>query len=364
MTSPQDEPSVLHQMIGDPERKRLLVVDDEETMRLAISRFLQGRGYEVQVASSALEALQQLESVRFAAMICDVRMPGMSGVELVPRALEIDPDLGVMMLTAVYDTAVATESLTRGAGEYLMKPVELGELLIALDRVLNRRSIMMEQRDVERLIADEVERQTSALQHDRTETYSRSVESLALTVVLAESRDPFFTGTTARVAAIALAIADVVALDPDVREHVAAAARLHDVGRIALRDSVLHKPGPLTPEEYLLVKEHVKLGLEVLSPLIFLGSVLEFVEDHHERWGGGGYPNGRTGERISIGGRILSVADAFVSLTSKRPYRTPLSTEDALARMAEQSGVQFDPDIVRALSVVVMERHVFGLTAD
>jgi HD-GYP domain-containing protein (c-di-GMP phosphodiesterase class II) len=223
---------------------------------------------------------------------------------------------------------------------------------------------MMEQRDVERLIADEVERQTSALQHDRTETYSRSVESLALTVVLAESRDPFFTGTTARVAAIALAIADVVALDPDVREHVAAAARLHDVGRIALRDSVLHKPGPLTPEEYLLVKEHVKLGLEVLSPLIFLGSVLEFVEDHHERWGGGGYPNGRTGERISIGGRILSVADAFVSLTSKRPYRTPLSTEDALARMAEQSGVQFDPDIVRALSVVVMERHVFGLTAD
>ena len=132
MTQSPDNFSVLHQMIGDPHRKRLLVVDDEETLRLAISRFLHSRGYEVDVAASAHEALQLLATVRFAAMICDVRMPGMSGVDLIPRALEIDPDLAVMMLTAVTDNSVATESLLRGAGEYLRKPVELGELQIAV----------------------------------------------------------------------------------------------------------------------------------------------------------------------------------------------------------------------------------------
>jgi response regulator RpfG family c-di-GMP phosphodiesterase len=351
-------------MFGDPERRRLLVVDDEETMRLVMSRFLQTRGYEVEVAASAQEALQVLANVRCTAMICDIRMPGMSGVELIPRALEIDPDLAVMMLTAVTDSAVAAESLSRGAGEYLMKPVELGELQVALERVLNRRSITIERRDVERLIADEVDRQTSALQHDRAEAYSRSIESLSLGVVLAESKDPYFSGTTARVAAISGAIADVLLQDTETRDHVATAAKLHDVGRLALRDQLLHKPGPLTSEEYERVKSHVRLGLEVLSPMIFLGSVLEFIEDHHERWDGQGYPNGRAGDRISIGGRILSVADAFVSLTSKRAYRAPVTAEEALTRMARQASSQFDPDVSSALTVIVTERHVFGLTAD
>lgn len=363
MTDPHDS-SVLHQMIGDPERKRLLVVDDEETMRLAISRYLQSRGYETDVAASARDALDLLSKIRFAAMICDVRMPGMSGVELIPRALEIDPDLAVMMLTAVRDSSVAAESLSRGAGEYLMKPVELGELQIALERVLNRRSIAREQRDVERLIADEVDRQTSALRHDRSETYSRSVESLALAVVLAESSDPYMAGTAARVTAIALAIAEVLDLDQETKEHLGTAARLHDVGRLALRDNVLHKPGPLDPDEVDRVREHVRLGLEVLSPLIFLGSVLDFVQDHHERWDGTGYPLGRSGERISVGGRILAVADAFVSLTSKRPYREPVQPEEALTQLAEHSGAQFDPAVVHALGIVVTERHVLGLTAD
>ena len=351
-------------MIGDPERKRLLVVDDEESMRLAISRFLRTRGYEVEVAESAREALQVLASVRCAGMICDVRMPGMSGVELIPRALEIDPDLAVMMLTAVGDNSVATESLSRGAGEYLMKPVELGELMVALERVLNRRSISMERRDVERLIAEEVAHQTSALQHDRAETYSRSVESLALAVVLAESKDPYFAGTTARVTAISTAIADVLSLNAETRDHVSTAARLHDVGRLAIRDELLHKRGPLTADEYDHVKGHVRVGLEVLAPLIFLGSVLEFVEDHHERWDGMGYPNGRARDRISIGGRILAVADAFVSLTSKRAYRTPVDADSALALLADQAGSQFDPAFLDALVVIVTDRHVLGLTAD
>lgn len=364
MTELQGDSSVLHQMIGDPERKRLLVVDDEESMRVAISRFLRSRGFEVEVAGSADEALQRMSKGRFAAMICDIRMPGMSGVELLPRALDVDPDLAVMMLTAVNDNHVAAQSLSKGAGEYLIKPVELGELHIALERVLNRRSITMERRNVERLIADEVDRRAVALEHDREELYARSVASLAHAVSLAESKDRYFAGTSTRVAAISRAMAEILSLGPSVRQDLDAAARLHDVGRLAWPDALLHKRDPLSAEEQGRVRDHVRAGLEVLAPLQFLGSVVEFVQDHHERWDGTGYPNRKVAERISIGGRILGVADAFVALTSRRAYRDSIPPDEALAKMAAHVGTQFDPDAFRAMEMVVTQQRVLGLTAD
>lgn len=364
MSDIEGDESVLHQMIGDPQRKRLLVVDDEESMRVAISRFLRSRGFEVETAASATEALARLQATRFAAMICDIRMPGMSGVELLPRALAVDPDLAVMMLTAVNDSHTAAQTLSSGAGEYLIKPVELGELHIALERVLNRRFITIERRNVERLIADEVDRRSVSLEHDREELYSRSVASLALAISLAESKDAFFAGTSARVTALSQAMAEALQLGPEVREDVGTAARLHDVGRLALADALLHKADPLTPEEILRIRDHVRLGVEVLSPLLFRGLVLEFVHDHHERWDGTGYPSRRAGERISIGGRILCAADAFVALTSRRAYRAAVAPEEALTRMSAEVGTQFEPTIFHAMESVVREQRVLGLTAD
>ncbi|MBV6519958.1 MAG: Cyclic di-GMP phosphodiesterase [Gemmatimonadaceae bacterium] len=354
--------SVLHQMIGDREPTRLLVVDDEDTVRLAIARFLRSRGHEVESAASADDALALLRKTRFAAMVCDVRMPGMSGVDLIPMALELDPDLAVVMLTAVTDSSVAAQSLSRGAGEYLVKPVALRELEIAVERALSKRTIAREQRDIERLISDEVDRHTAALRHERAESYSRFVQSLALTVELAESNDPYFARTAARVTAIAAAIADVLKLDQGAREHLNTAALLHDIGRLATRDALLHKSQPLEPAEVRQLREHVRLGLEVLSPLIFPRTVLHFVSDHHEHWDGTGYPSGRSGERLSIGGRILAATDALVSLTSKRPYREPIQPDEALELLANDAGTQFDPTVLRALGIVVTEQHVLGLT--
>ncbi|MFN8582520.1 MAG: response regulator [Gemmatimonadaceae bacterium] len=356
--------SVLHQMIGDLQRKRLLVVDDEESMRVAISRFLRSRGYEVEVANSASDALAKLSANRFAAMICDIRMPGMTGVEMLPRALDQDPDLAVVMLTAVNDSHVAAQSLSRGAGEYLVKPVELGELHIALERVLNRRFITMERRNVERLIADEVDRRVESLARERDEMYSRCVASVALAVSIAESKDPFFVGTSARVAAVSSAIAEVLSLDAEVRRDIDTAAQLHDIGRLSIPDSIHHKREPLGDGELARIRDHVRMSVEVLSPLLFLGAVSEYVQDHHERWDGGGYPNNRSGERISIGGRVLGLADAFIALTSRRPYRDAVSAEEALAALASCAGSQFEPACLRALVSVVNERRILGLTAD
>jgi putative two-component system response regulator len=135
------------------------------------------------------------------------------------------------------------------------------------------------------------------------------------------------------------------------------AGRLHDVGKIGTRESVLNKPDALTPEEYDHVKEHVRIGMEILAPLKHLGPALAFVHDHHERWDGGGYPRGLRGEEISLGGRILAAADAFDALTSRRAYREPMEPQATLEFLKDHVGKLLDPQVYAALCSVVGRRQ-------
>lgn len=351
-------------VIGGPEAKRVLVVDDEETIRLALAKFLRSRGFEADVAETGIVALDLLKQGSYSLMLCDIRMPGMSGLELVPLARTLHPDMAVVMLSAVNDVPTATESMSAGAMEYLTKPVDLEDLLDAIERVVNRRDLAVEKRNVERLIDAEVVRRTTEVERERTGFRTAVIDSLAHLIALHESKDPFLSGTTLRVTAVARAIAEVLALEPAAIDQIEIAARLHDVGKIALRDSVLNKPGALSPEEFEHVKDHVHLGLEILSPLTQLGDILDMVRDHHEHWDGTGYPQGLMGERISLGGRILCCADAFVALTSRRAYRPAMSVEDTIDYLAAHAGGLLDPTVYAALQRVVVERRVLGFTAD
>ncbi|GMV08511.1 MAG TPA: response regulator [Gemmatimonadaceae bacterium] len=351
-------------VIGGPEARRILIVDDEETIRLALSKFLRSRGFDVETAESGMTALEHLGSASYSLMLCDIRMPGMSGLELVPRVRELHPDMAIMMLSAVNDAPTASESMSAGAMEYLTKPVDLQDLLDAIERVANRRDLAIEQRNVQRLIDAEVARRTSEVERERAALRAAAIDSIAHLIALHESKDPFLAGTTLRVAAVARAIAEVLELPPAEVERIAIAARLHDVGKIALRDSVLNKPGALSPEEFEHVKEHVQLGLEILAPLTQLHDILEMVRDHHEHWDGSGYPQGLMGERISLGGRILCCADAFIALTSRRAYRPAMAVEDTIDYLEAHAGGLLDPRVYAALQRVVAERHVLGLTAD
>jgi len=297
-------------------------------------------------------------------MLCDIRMPGMSGLDLVPQARALHPDLAVIMLSAVNDVPTATESIAVGAMEYLTKPVDLQDLLAAIERVANRRDLAVEQRNVERLIASEVSRRTTDLERERSAVVASVVDSIAHLVAMHEAKDPFLSGTSLRVTALSRAIAEAMQLGEVQVEQVAIAARLHDVGKIALRESVQNKPGALSPEEYEHVKDHVRIGLEILSPLIQLREALEYVRDHHEHWDGTGYPRGVMGEQISLGGRILCCADAFIALTSRRAYRPAMSLEDTVDYLAAHAGGLLDPTVYAALQTVVSERRVLGLTAD
>ncbi len=364
MTDSARSGALSNRVIGGPETRRLLVVDDEETIRLALSKFLRSRGFDAETAESGEAALAHLHEGRFSLMLCDIRMPGMSGLDLVPKARALHPDLAVIMLSAVNDVPTASESIAVGAMEYLTKPVDLQDLLAAIERVAHRRDLAVEQRNVERLIDAEVARRTAELERERATVVASAIDAIAHLVAMHEAKDPFLSGTSIRVSALARAIAEAMSLDPAQVEQVAVAARLHDVGKIALRESVQNKPGALSPEEYEHVKDHVRVGLEILTPLTQLREVLDFVRDHHEHWDGTGYPRGAMGDQISLGGRILCCADAFIALTSRRAYRPAMAIDDTVDYLAAHAGGLLDPSVYAALQTVVAERRVLGLTAD
>jgi cyclic di-GMP phosphodiesterase len=340
----------------DPSPARVLVVDDEMAITDALARFLRSRGYEVQTASSGRQALDLLGSGSFQLMLCDVRMPGLTGVETVPRALEIDPDLAILMLTGVNDAPTATGVLANGAVDYLLKPVELTDLQRAIERALHRRSLEIDRRSIERVIREEVAARTEELEREKEALHMLALGTIATLINAMEAKDVYLRGHSQRVAELSASIAHELGLDDDTVEQVRLAARVHDVGKIGIREAVLNKPGPLTAEEYDHVKDHVRIGMEILAPLNHLAPTLPFVLDHHEHWDGGGYPNGKAGTDISIGGRILAAADAFDALTSQRAYRQPRTAEETVDYLAANGGALLDPAVFEALTTVVVRR--------
>jgi putative two-component system response regulator len=335
---------------------RILIVDDEETIRLALRKFLRSRGYEVDIAGSGDQALESLNSGSFSLMLCDVRMPGMTGVQVVPQARAKDQDLAIIMLTAVNDAATATEVLSAGATDYLMKPVELADLQQAVDRALQKRAELIERRRVDTLIREEVALRTAELEREKEALRLMSV-SIAETLINAmEAKDVYLRGHSQRVAELAGQLAEEMGLDQSFSEDLRVAGRLHDVGKIGIRESVLNKPGRLTAEEFEHVKRHVQIGLDILAPLSHLRTPLEYVQHHHEHWDGAGYPQQLSGEQIPLGARILCAADTFDALTSKRAYREPMEPLAALAHLKVDVGKQFDPCVYEALVRVVTRR--------
>jgi putative two-component system response regulator len=339
------------------EAPRVLVIDDEESLRVALSRFLRSRGYEVTAVSSAFDALAALDRDHCDLALCDVRMPGMTGMELLPVALEKDPELAIVMLTAVNDAPTATEAIARGASDYLVKPIELADLQAAVERALHRRGLLKEQRRVEALIRQEVASRTAQLEEEKGALRALTVGIVQTLINAMEAKDVFLRGRSERIAELAASIATEMQLDVDTVEEMRLAGRLLDIGLIGIKESVLHKPEALSPEEVAHVREHVSIGMQILAPLQHLGTVLEFIHDHHEYYDGGGYPRGRSGQQISLGGRILAAADAFDALTSRRAYREPRNPGEAVGILEQAAGSQLDPVIFRALRNCVLRRR-------
>jgi putative two-component system response regulator len=334
----------------------IIVVDDDESIRVAMVRFLVRCGYAVESASNGADALSLFESKVFDAMICDVRMPGLSGPELLPRVLAYDANLAVLMLSAVNDAPTAAQVLAGGAVDYLVKPIELRTLQDAVIRALARRQSRIEKERFDTRIQEEVTLRTAELEQEKESLRLLSVSVVETLIIAMEAKDVYLRGHSQRVADLAADIALELGQSDDVIERIRLAGRLHDVGKIGIREEILNKPASLTVPEFEHVKQHVRIGIEILRPLQQLEHVLDFIHDHHEHWDGTGYPRGTRGDDISLGGRILAGADAFDALTSQRAYRDPMRAADSLAYLSTVAGALLDPQVVVALQTVMHRR--------
>jgi putative nucleotidyltransferase with HDIG domain len=343
---------------------RILIVDDESTMRRALARFLRECGYDVHECGSGPAALALLAHERFALMLCDVRMPGMSGLDVVPRAIELDRQLAVLMLTAVNEAAAATDALSHGAYDYLVKPIALAELQLAVERALHRRQLEIDRQHVERHIREEVMLRTMELEQEKAALHALTIGIAETLINAMEAKDVYLRGHSRRVAELAASVAEELELDADPVENVRLAGRLHDIGKIGIREDILNKPGALTGEEYAHVKEHVRIGMDILEPLRHIPVALEFIHDHHEHVDGTGYPRGKQGGDISIGGRILAACDAFDAMTSRRAFREAFDEKQTLAYLEQEVGRLLDPAVFAALERVVLRRNALTFIDD
>ena len=343
---------------------QILVVDDEEPIRNALKKFLTQQQFEVYAAGTGDEALQQLRRHRVALMLCDIRMPGTSGMDLVPQALEIEPELAILMLTAVNDATSAALCMQRGAMDYLTKPIELADLGRAVQRALKRREMLLENRQLNQWLKEEVTTRTAELQRERMKLERLSIATLEALVNALEAKDPYMRGHSARVADLSATIAHQLGIADEEVEHVRVAGRLHDIGKIGTREAVLNKQGALSPDEFEHVKQHVVIGSQILAPLGHLGDIIPSVRHHHERWDGTGYPDGLRGEEIPIGARVIGAAEVFDALSTSRAYQEKLSPEKAIERIADLSGTVLDPKVYDALASVVARRRTLVFLDD
>jgi putative two-component system response regulator len=341
---------------GQRTGETILVVDDETLVNTILARYLSQAGYDCLTAQSGHEALEKLGERPSALALCDIRMPGMDGIELLRRIKQFDDEIAVIMVSAVDNREVAVEAMRAGAYDYVIKPFHLEEVLISVQRALENRRLVLERKEYQRDLERRVEERTRELAQKNEELerlFKSAIESIVLTL---EAKDKYTEGHSRRVSVHATAIAEELGLSEEDIENVRRAALLHDIGKVGTKESILNKPGELTDEEGNHIRSHPETAVSILGPITPLHGVLDFIKHVHENYDGSGYPDRLKGDEIPLGARIIAVADVFDAMTSPRPYRAAMETDVVLEHIRNEAGRQFDPVVVEAFLRV----HVGG----
>jgi len=327
---------------------RILVVDDEEPIREIVASMLGAAGYLCKQAGSGMEALAVLNTgAEFELMLSDLMMADLDGIGLLERTKEKYPDMPVVMVTAVHDISVALAAIRNGAYDYLLKPFEREQLLNTVSRALENRRLKVENRTYQTNLESLVKARTDQLQAAMSSlerSYDITLEALGDALDL---KDRETEGHSRRVTLFTIAIAQALGLPREQITIIARGAFLHDIGKMAIPDKILNKPGKLEVEEMTIMKEHAYHGYQIVKKIPFLADVAEIVYSHQEWFNGEGYPRHLKGNEIPLGARIFSVADTFDAITSDRPYRPAQSFAAARTEIAKFAGRQFDPEIVK-----------------
>lgn len=328
--------------------QKILIVDDDPAFRRLLGFLLTEAGLDNQAATDGKDALERLAAAEFSAILCDLTMPGMSGRELLQNVRRLYPKIAFFVVTGHNQVDMAVELMQLGAEDYLVKPFEPGVVLASLRRGLHKKRLELEvmhyRAHLEQMVSERTEQLRSALSRIE-ESYDQTLEALGSAIDL---RDSETAGHSRRVCLYSLEIARTIGCGPAELVPLGRGAWLHDIGKLALPDSILLKPGPLNPAERATMQTHVTVGYELVSKISFLSDAVDVVLNHHERYDGQGYARKLKEKQIPLPARVFSIADALDAMTSDRPYQTPSSFEEATSRIRSVAGTQFDPELVEA----------------
>jgi putative two-component system response regulator len=314
----------------------ILIVDDEEAGRETLQSILEGEGYQLQIAENGPQAIEKAKKLLPDVILLDVMMPGMTGFE-VCQHIRNDPEIAeipIVMLTALDDQDSLLTALKAGADDFISKPFDRYELrarLLGITRLNRYKKIIQERTKLQeanaRLLA----------------AYEATIETLSQAMDL---RDRETEGHSRRVAELTIKLAQASGMSEEETVHLRRGALLHDIGKLGIPDSILHKPDRLTNEEWVIMRRHPQFAYNMLYPIEYLRPALDIPYNHHEKWDGTGYPRGLRGKDIPLAARLFAIIDVWDALTSDRPYRPAWSRQEARTYIRDQSGRHFDPQVV------------------
>lgn len=328
--------------------ERILVVDDDPGMRTVIAGVLKQGRYRPVLALNGIDSIPLLQREPSCDLIlADIMLAGVDGTDVVAKLRTLFPETPLVVISALRDINVIIGAMRNGASDYLVKPFAPSELLVSMERVLRRRRSTRKGYPDRETLEKQIEARTDLLRTaigELEQAYDITLEALGDALDL---KDAETEGHSRRVTAYTIALARAMGISGEQLRTVSRGAFLHDIGKMAIPDAILLKPGKLDLQEQAMMREHCARGYQILKKIPFLHDAAQIVYSHQERYDGTGYPRGLKGEEIVLGARIFSVADTLDAITSDRPYRRANSFEAARREILRCSGTQFDPEVVR-----------------